>query len=189
MNNFKITGPGTYRTRDGKKIKIFRLEHPFMIYNWGSDISSYTDEGYRWIGGEGPDDIVAVWEEASSGWEKLPTLKDYAPELFEYDLTKVSERFRAIEDGQTLTCEGRGAFNKESLEDGSYLIELVHGEGTWSLVPLKRKVKTKLYIYWDINGELSQLRSRLPVNDPDSLSYSKLIGAIEGSELTHEEEV
>ncbi len=150
--NFKITGPGFYKTRDGRKVEI-RLHTGLEVWAWRtSDYETYMTDG-RYTPGGCDSDIVGVWEEEPE-WDgsvntglKVPSTQYH--KTSEYMLELVSERFRAL---------------------------------GWSLIPLKRTLTTKLWVYDASDGDAYLERTEYP-----NSNLGRCLGAIEGSELITEE--
>lgn len=94
-----------------------------------------------------------------------------------YDLTKASERFRALEDGRGLICRALWGWQPMYLRDAEDAPEdfIRHNEG-WTLEPIIRY--TQLWVYKDdVQHYLFTERSEKPREN----GCTTLIGAIAGS--------
>lgn len=73
---FKITEPGFYRTRDGKKVEVFgpvkQVEHaPWAVITKEALHYLVPDSGDFFVGARDPRDIVARWEEPEEKYERV----------------------------------------------------------------------------------------------------------------------
>ncbi len=188
---FQITGPGTYKTRGGRVAEIeYVSKAPGEFIYCGfihGDEGGDTWKACGQYGANNPSehDIVGVWEESLAPQVAELGIDTHTSE-YTYDLTKISERFRALEDGRSLQNQFNNVVRPDEL-DSSYVYILIDKDYTWSLVPLKRKVVTKEYIYQHIDSGriLQPVRFDYPLTSNDY----KCLGAIEGSEQTEEVEV
>lgn len=183
---FRITQPGSYRNRRGEKVEIFRnCNFPrYSEYPWGSKERGYLDTD---------SDIVGVWEKPTMANDNLwlPALDIEEPEVqspktSEYNLELVSERFRALEDGRSIKNQYGETVAPGDLNDEWVCGRVAINDGPWSLVPLKRKVTTRLYVYQD-----SAIPKTVVRREPNQWSDSDYdgwacLGAIEGSEQIEE---
>lgn len=200
--SFRITGPGSYRNRRGERVVIDR-ERNCSAWPWESNKGfRYNNDGQ--CSGFAIDrarDIVGVWEEPTFLQEVQERLKEasehFKKEQPNYDLTRVSERFRALEDGWSLKAinsKDRNythvfSPNQHHTEFNCALI-CFGKDWDWSLVPQKRKVVTKLWVYeyYNEDGANTFHTFRSERKEPDG-THRTCLGAIEGSEITTEEEV
>ena len=70
MTDFKITGPGLYRTRDGRKVEVKKIDHSLPLYPVIGRVYP-DDEMGAWpingMTGEGnEDDIIGPWVEPAA---------------------------------------------------------------------------------------------------------------------------
>lgn len=99
-----------------------------------------------------------------------------------YDLTKISERFRALEDGRSINNNGSIYTKKDMHHYCGTLTSPLH---VWSLVPLTRTVTTRLYVYLNHSETYYTIR-RSEIPEVSDWQRSKCLGAIEDSELIEE---
>lgn len=72
MSDFKITGPGFYRTRDGKKAYVAGpAVGGWRFVGMGNEDNFYKElwdaDGRRVTGAGTPDDLIAPWTEPKKG--------------------------------------------------------------------------------------------------------------------------
>lgn len=194
MSTFKITEPGFYVNRFGEKIEIEARDEEdnldYATYPWRATSKHTPQDTYSRDGkvglywDEDSRDIVDVWEEPGVQHSKTPS----------YNLELISERFRALEEGRSLSFPAGNGFDFDviaTLDNITvHTYRLLNKNTPWSLIPLTRTITTKLWVY------------KITCNYADSSKVETLIfrgerpspggeclGAIEGSEQTEEVEV
>lgn len=189
---FRITGPGFYVNRRGEKVDITSRtanSRDYSHYKWVAQNNipayCYKDCGRTDLYGSASDeDVVGVWEESIAHQVSKLGIDQHTSE-YVYDLTKVSERFRALEDGRTLLCIGSTmsiGYTPEDAKADSIAGFIATADKKWSLVPETKRAVTKLWVYTRDGSDINTWtqRSELPTG------VIRCLGAIEGSELTEE---
>lgn len=206
---FRITGSGLYVNRKGERVEVVsrlpaaRASDMFKWVGVGTTPNyAYTDGGFvdGW-GSPGNHDIVGVWEEPSARTLNVAFANSITDEMVSnilretecrcnktssYDLTKVSQRFKALEDGRSIQYLKTVVTPDQLYLAGMFIL---HDEGPWSLVPhppRTNKWVTKLWVYANTTFEEPwHLVERSEVPNP----HQDCLGAIEGSEQVSEVEV
>lgn len=199
---FRITGSGFYVNRRGEKVEIvcYDRQADFWVDSNGK---RYTLNGTsRRIDCY---DIVGVWKEVAQEVPKLGIDQHTAeylntakvpPEeeaemqaaITGYNLTKISERFRALEDGRSLKFKEDNVFNINTIRYGlcDEISQFVGNSWHWSLIPLTRTITTRLWVYRTSNTlETYVCRSENGLPHDGEVC----LGAIEGSGISDEVEI
>lgn len=184
----RITRPGLYVNRLGEKVEILRKE----LDRWIGHTHWYTDSGKLFVHKEDEEDLVDVWKEpkltetvitGSTTHSDGRRTYDTKEQSVTYDLTKVSERFRALEDGRSLRLANDrytlGIINLENKHSAAQSLQSENLE--WSFVPETKRVVTKLWVY-EHGDKYKVARSENGKNLNEAGGWWYVLGAIEGSE-------